>query len=152
MEGVNLNVTNSEGKPRGSVGELLPEGEVIPCGDRILVKLDDVEEKSAGGIIMATASEREREQVGQDCGVVISLGPLIFLDYEGLGDTPEDRTASYGVKVGDRVTFDRYEGKAPRVVGYERHRLIRSMAIQGVVKTDDRVPVETEKLEPHHGA
>jgi co-chaperonin GroES (HSP10) len=127
-------VTNADGKPRGKVGEVLPEGDVIPTGTKILVRLDEVEEVSAGGIVMATATERNREQIGQDVGVVELFGPMAFLEWENMGDTPEERAATFGIKIGDKVLFDRYEGKAPRVLGYENHRLINGICIHGKVE------------------
>jgi co-chaperonin GroES (HSP10) len=96
--------------------------------------LDEVEEKSEGGIVIATPTERNREQIGQDVGVVEKLGPMAFLEWEGIGDTPEERAAAFGIKIGDKVMFDRYEGKAPRVRGYENHRLINGICIHGKVE------------------
>jgi co-chaperonin GroES (HSP10) len=127
-------VTNSNGKPRGKVGEVLPEGNVMPTGTKILVRLDEVEEKSEGGIVIATPKERHREQVGQDIGVIEKFGPLAFLEWENLGETPEERAKNYGLKIGDKVMFDRYEGKTPRVRGYENHRLINGICIHGKVE------------------
>lgn len=128
---------SSEAKPRGKVFDIIDGCRVVPIGAKILVKLDIVEQMSAGGIITGTATEHGREQLGQDQGIVVSLGPLIHLDYDGIGDTPEERAKSFGYEVGDRVSFKRYEGDAPRVSGFEEHRLIDASCVLSKLESVD---------------
>lgn len=70
---------------------------IQPCGDRILVKLLEQEEKSPGGIILPdTAKEKPQE------GKIIAVGK---------GRLLEDGTVKpLEVKVGDTVLFARYSG------------------------------------------
>ncbi|MBI3615345.1 MAG: co-chaperone GroES [Candidatus Omnitrophica bacterium] len=70
---------------------------IQPCGDRILVKLLDQEEKSPGGIILPdTAKEKPQE------GKVMAVGK---------GRLLEDGTVKpLEVKVGDTVLFAKYSG------------------------------------------
>ena len=70
---------------------------IQPCGDRILVKLLEQEEKSPGGIILPdTAKEKPQE------GRVMAVGK---------GRLLEDGTVKpLEVKVGDTVLFAKYSG------------------------------------------
>ena len=70
---------------------------IQPCGDRILIKLLEQEEKSAGGIILPdTAKEKPQE------GKIVAVGK---------GRLLEDGTVKpLEVKVGDTVLFARYSG------------------------------------------
>lgn len=69
-----------------------------PMNNCVVVECDKVEEKSAGGIIY-TATSKEREQYGKDSGTLIAVGESAF---EGLKVKPE---------VGDKVMYDKYDGK-----------------------------------------
>lgn len=82
--------------------------QIKPVLHRLIVKPDVLEEvdpvfkaaKAAG--LAFDFGEREREQAAIDTGVVESLGPTVGRDF---GDE------SF-VKVGDRVVYARYGGKA----------------------------------------
>lgn len=70
-----------------------------PMGDRMLVKRDAIEERSAGGIyIPDSAREKERAQGG----VVLAIGA-------GKRDAQGNRVP-LDVKQGDRVYFGKYAG------------------------------------------
>jgi chaperonin GroES len=66
-----------------------------------IIKIKKGEEYSRGGIIMATAGSRE--DMAREEGVVIDMGPDMFIDSES-GDKTQ-------VRVGDTVAFARYGGK-----------------------------------------
>lgn len=104
---------------------------LMPKGDHILVKLVEVEEKSAGGIIMGTPNELNREQAGQFIAKVEEIGPFAFSEWDGLGDTLQERCNNYGVNVGDTVVFHRYDGLQIALDEYKNHRLIPSNCIIG---------------------
>ncbi|TDI83207.1 MAG: co-chaperone GroES [Betaproteobacteria bacterium] len=106
---------------------------LIPKGDHILVKLVEVEEKSAGGIIMGTPNELNREQAGQFIAKVEEIGPFAFSEWEwdDLDDTLQARCNNYGVNVGDTVVFHRYDGLQIALDEYKNHRLIPSNCIIG---------------------
>lgn len=67
----------------------------------ILVKLDEPELKTASGIIISLDEKKERKAV--EYGTVVQVGPTAFIDY---GRGPEI------VKVGNRVSINRYSGKS----------------------------------------
>jgi chaperonin GroES len=68
---------------------------ITPIFDRILIKPLEVEEKTASGIIIATAETNEREQLANTTGEIIALGE----------EVPEGV-----VKVGMRVGYAKYAG------------------------------------------
>jgi co-chaperonin GroES (HSP10) len=67
----------------------------------ILVKLDEPELKTQSGIILAVDEKKERKAV--EYGIVVQVGPTAFIDY---GRSPDI------VKVGDRISLNRYSGKS----------------------------------------
>ena len=73
---------------------------IEPLGYRILVKLTVVEKKSEGGIILATETDRRKQQAGMEEGTIVALGSNAYLD----------RPGDPWIKVGDVVKFKRYEG------------------------------------------
>jgi len=94
---------------------------IRPCGTTVLIEVEHVEAKTKGGIIMHSQAELRREMGGRDVGRVISFGPLCYKDFN-------IDSAGWGVKVGDLVEFNRYDGKVPRLSEdnekYKNYRLI----------------------------
>lgn len=72
---------------------------VKPLGDRVLVKLQYAEEKTAGGIIIPDTAQEKTQQ-----GVVLAVG--------------DDE--SIKVKVKDKVMYDKYAGTTVKVNGEEQ--------------------------------
>lgn len=108
---------------------------IKPVGFQVLVKMEEVEMISAGGIVIATAIENKREQAGHDIGVIVSFGPLAYIGWEGVeGVSADERAECWGLKVGDKVEFHRYDGKELDHPGYEDHRLIPDKDIIGVIE------------------
>ncbi len=66
-----------------------------PLSNRVVIKFDEAEEKSKGGLIL-TASAQEKPQVAE----VIAVGPGKITDNGAL--------APMTVKVGDRVVASKY--------------------------------------------
>lgn len=71
-------------------------------GYRILVKKDEIETKTAGGIVLAVDEKLERHKV--NTGVVVSVGPCAFKAYG------PNYTGGPWCKVGDKIIFSRYAG------------------------------------------
>jgi chaperonin GroES len=70
---------------------------VKPLGDRILVKVSEAEEKTAGGILLPDTA-KEKPQVGE----VVQVGP---------GKRNDDGAfQAMEVKVGDKVLYSKYAG------------------------------------------
>jgi len=89
-----------------------------PLGDRIVVKVLEAEEKTAGGIILPdTAKDKPQE------GEVIAVGSGRVLE-NGNRVTPE-------VKVGDRVIFSKYGGTEVKV-GDDEYLIIREQDLLAI--------------------
>ena len=76
-----------------------------PLGDRVIVRVDEVKETSAGGV-MLPFDVQERHNAASTTGVIVALGDAAF--YWSF-----DRTRKWeGEKpvVGNRVLFDKYAG------------------------------------------
>jgi chaperonin GroES len=73
---------------------------IKPIGDRILVKMEGVEEKTAGGIFIPQTAQ-EKTQIGK----VLAVG---------------DDKEMIKVKVGQKVMYDKYAGTTIKVDGDEQ--------------------------------
>jgi len=87
---------------------------IIPCGHRVVVKQEKLEEVDAtyrkaakAGIVFADTDEKKREQAGLDKGTVISIGPGAFVEFNR-----DQMTNGPWCKVGDKIAFARYSGKS----------------------------------------
>ncbi|MFA5468825.1 MAG: co-chaperone GroES [Sphaerochaetaceae bacterium] len=69
---------------------------IKPLGDRVLVKMEEIQEKSAGGIFIPQTAQ-EKTQIAE----VVAIG--------------DDETIS--VKKGDKVMYDKYAGTAVSSAG-----------------------------------
>lgn len=72
---------------------------IHPKGHRLLIKPLEIQEKTASGIIVTTASNKEREDMSNTTGEVIEVGLGCWLDTEGPWCT-----------AGDRIVFAKYAG------------------------------------------
>jgi chaperonin GroES len=72
---------------------------IKPLSDRVLVKVEEAETKSAGGIIIPDTAQ-EKTQAGK----VIAVGP----------GTEKDKIT---VSVGQKVMYDKYAGSAMKIDG-----------------------------------
>jgi len=77
-----------------------------PLGDRIVIKVAQEEEKTVGGIVLASAA-KEKPQTGE----VIAVGEGRVLD--------NGTKAPAEVKVGDSVMFEKYAGTEVKYAGTE---------------------------------
>jgi len=85
---------------------------IKPIGERILVKIQASEEKTASGIIIPqTAQEKTQE------GVVMAVG--------------DDE--SIKVKVNDRIMYDKYAGTALKIDG-EEHLILKMSDILAIIQ------------------
>lgn len=82
---------------------------LIPCGHRVLVEHDKLEEKDEvyksatqfGIVIPENSKEKRLTQNAVDTGIIISIGETAWKDF---GDKP-------WAKVGDYIAFARHAGK-----------------------------------------
>ena len=70
---------------------------IRPLGDKVLVKISEEEEKTAGGIILPDTAKKKPQE-----GKVVAVGAGKLLD--------DGKLAPMNVKVGDIVIFAKYGG------------------------------------------
>lgn len=91
---------------------------VKPLGDKVLVKPNTSEEKTAGGIVLPdSAKERPQE------GTVVSVGSGRVLD--------NGQKVEIGVKAGDVVIYSKYGGTEIKIEGVE-HLILDESSILAI--------------------
>jgi chaperonin GroES len=93
-----------------------------PLGDRILLKIQAVEEKSAGGILLPTTAQTKPQG-----GVVVAIG-----DSKTVGDKKLD----ISVNTGAQVVYSKYAGTEVEFNG-ESHLLLKEEDVVGLLSGDD---------------
>ena len=86
---------------------------VKPLADRVMVKLDKNEAKTAGGIIIPDTAQEKTQQ-----GVVVEVG---------------DDKEVINVKAGQKVMYDKYAGAQIKIDGVE-HLILKMADIIAVVE------------------
>ena len=90
-----------------------------PLGDRVVLKREAAEEKTASGIILA-GTAKEQPQLAE----VVAVGPGALVDGKR---TPMD------VAVGDKVFYSKYGGSEIKIDGVE-YIVISQSEIMAIVK------------------
>ena len=88
---------------------------IRPIDDRVVLKVLDAEEKSAGGILLPDTAKEKPQR-----GKVAAVGQGKLLD--------SGKRAAPDVKVGDVVLFGKYAGSDVRV-GDEEYKILRENEI-----------------------
>jgi len=96
------------------------EMKIRPLQDRIIVKRQEEEEKSKGGIIIPD-SAREKPIEGK----VVAVGSGKILE--------NGKKQPLDIKVGDRVLFGKYAGTEVKIEG-EEHLILREDDILGIIE------------------
>jgi co-chaperonin GroES (HSP10) len=91
---------------------------ITPLGTTVLVLPEQVQRKTDSGIVLATESQADREQLGQTDGIVVAIASEAY----------QDR-----FKVGDRVIMTKYAGMIR--VGNDgiEYRLVNDNEIKAVL-------------------
>ena len=86
---------------------------IIPCGHRLVIKQEKLEDADVAyrnakkaGIMIADTDEKKREQAGLDKGTVISIGRGAFVEFNR-----NQMTDGPWCIVGDTIAFAKYSGK-----------------------------------------
>ncbi len=93
---------------------------IQPLADRVIVKPNEAEETTKGGIILPdTAKEKPVE------GTIVAVGA---------GKVTEDgKLVSMSLKVGDKVLYGKYSGTEIKIEG-DDYLIMRESDIYGIVK------------------
>ena len=92
---------------------------VKPLSDRVLIKMEEAEETTKSGIVLA-GSAKEKPQIAD----VIAVGP---------GGVVDGKEVAMTVKVGDRVITSKYSGTEIKVDGQE-YTIVRQSDILAIVE------------------
>ena len=92
---------------------------IKPLADRVLIKMEEAEETTKSGIILA-GSAKEKPQVAN----VVAVGP---------GGVVDGKEVVMSVKVGDKVITSQYAGTAVKMDG-EEYTIVRQNDILAVVE------------------
>ncbi|XXG53437.1 hypothetical protein AAC387_Pa03g1526 [Persea americana] len=95
---------------------------IKPLGDRVLVKIKDVEEKTVGGILLPSTAQT-KPQGGEVAAV-------------GEGKTLGKNKVDISVKTGAQVVYSKYAGTEVEFNG-SKHLLLKDDDIVGILETDD---------------
>ena len=112
--------------------------QIKPLGFYVLVEMEEVESVSKGGIVMP-GDLIAKEQDATSVGYVRAIGPTAYVGYPGCDKTTEYNTkispnTCWGIKIGMKVEYRKFEGKASSMPGYENHRYIPDSHIIGAVE------------------
>ena len=92
---------------------------IKPLLDRVLIKLEEAEETTKGGIILA-GSAKEKPQIAD----VVEVGP---------GGVVDGKEITMYVKKGDRIIASKYSGTEVKLDG-EEYTIVRQSDILAVVE------------------
>ena len=97
---------------------------IVPAGHRVLVKIDEVEEKTTGGIFIPKATAERQEEAGI-IGTLVAVGDTAWKDFGGRA----------WACIGDRVMIAKYGGFiAEDPDTKEKYRLLNDEDICAVLR------------------
>ena len=85
---------------------------IKPLGDRVLVKTEETEEKTAGGLFIPQTAQEKTQ-----AGVVVEVG---------------DDKDVINVKKGDRIMYDKYAGTTISIAGVD-HLVMKMQDIIAII-------------------
>ena len=91
-----------------------------PLHDRVLIKVLDSEEKTAGGIIIPDSAKEKPVE-----GMVVAVGNGKTMDNGDL--------RALQVKAGDKILFSKYAGTEIKIDG-EEHTIMREDDVLGIIE------------------
>lgn len=89
---------------------MLNPTKIKPVEYKVLIKVNEVEDKSSGGIFLPE-NALEREQLAHDRGTLVDASEMAFSDWKGRKPKP-----------GDKVIFSKYAGTMIQFQATERQR------------------------------
>lgn len=101
-----LNLIQSHSEPGSDIYGVDLNMKINPLDDRVVVRPNEAEETTAGGIVLPDAAKEKQQR-----GTVLAVGPGRLLD--------SGERCAVSVKVGDQVLFGKYGGTEIEVDGEE---------------------------------
>lgn len=110
---------------------------IHPSGDRILIRPDDIEEVTAGGIVIPS-TVGELHAMAQSIGTFIEAGPDAYTDHvEKDAEGRITKVVGYKghfAKPGDRVAFAKYGGLQVTGKDGKTYRIMNDVDVTAVVE------------------
>lgn len=128
---------------------------IYPCGDRVLVFVDQIEEKVKDTLIELLPDTMEAQQTSNASGTVVAIGPdafqhrteFIYKIHQGREELAEKRVSCYSVPFavpGDRISFAKFAGQKYKGKDDKRYLVINDTDI--TCKLDDEVELSDLKI------
>lgn len=99
---------------------------ITPVEFNVLIKQDDVTEKTEGGLIMPE-SAKDRERHSTTRGVIVAVSPLSF--NEDVWPVNQERP-----KAGDRVAFAQHSGTFIKGTDDKEYRLVKDKDVMALIE------------------
>lgn len=111
---------------------------IKPLGFYVLIEQVKVEEVSKGGIVLPSDLVN-KEQEATAVGYVRWIGPTAYVGYPGCTDEGSKKTPAqcWGLEVGMKVEYRKFEGKQSSMKGFEECRYIPDSHIIAEVIDDE---------------
>jgi chaperonin GroES len=115
---------------------------IHPQGDRVLVEVEEIEETTAGGIVIPM-TEKERHEMAQIAGVLAAVGNDAWSDYR-----------QPFALVGERVLYQRHSGIQLTGKDGKLYRLVNDTDIIATLESGVQFHefAKTEKRQPYGAA
>lgn len=109
---------------------------IYPLGDRVLIRPDEIEKTSPGGIIIVDPDAKHA--MAQSIGTVIAVGPDCWVDHVERGPSGTTTVGFSGpfAKPGDRVCFAKYGGLQVPGKDGQPYRIMNDVDITARVDED----------------
>ena len=95
---------------REELDQLITHPPIHPTAYHLLIRTEEVEKVSTGGIVMMTDKEAGREKQGSAHGYIVAIGNKAWKHLED---------GEPWAELGDKVIFERYAGTVPAVDGLD---------------------------------
>lgn len=120
---------------------------IKPLGFYVLVEMIEVEQVTAGGIVLP-GEMIDKEQQATDVGYVRAIGPTAYVGYPGCDETEKPEldpvlehvggptispAEKWGLEVGMKIEYRKFEGKPSAIPEYKNFRYIPDSHIIGAV-------------------
>jgi len=98
----------------------MPQPKIRPLSDRVVIEAQEMESKTAGGIVIPDTADKDKPMKGK----VIAIGNGKFID---------GKMQPLQVKVGDNILFGKYAGTNVKLGAIE-YLVMREDDIMGVIE------------------
>lgn len=122
---------------------------IKPLGFYVLIEM---EEFKTGSVIVRTQEYLDKEQDATSVGYVRAIGPTAYVGYPGCDlNTPDGPLTAeeqlsgmssatphgcWGLEIGQKIEYRKFEGKKSTVKGYENYRYIPDSHIIGGIEDE----------------